>query len=192
MRYLTIVAAAVLAALAVVPVAAAERPQDPFLATVARDFDRSADRLVRLAEAIPESSYGWRPAEGVRSIGEALLHVAGSNYVLAGGLGAPVPDDLTYELADPGPGLIFDMETTITARAEILATLRDSIDRARRALLASDGSDLDASVELLSGNALSRRDVAMILATHQNQHLGQTVAYARTVGVVPPWSVPGS
>src|SRR5215831_2471759 len=33
-------------------------------------------QVMALAEAIPEEKYGWRPAEGVRSIREVLLHIA--------------------------------------------------------------------------------------------------------------------
>ena len=31
----------------------------------------------------------------------------------------------------------------------------------------------------------------MIIATHAHEHLGQSIAYARSNGVVPPWSVKG-
>lgn len=112
--------------------------------------------------------------------------------MLAGGLGVGVPADLTYEPADPGPGLVFDIESRVTDSAEILDLLRDSMDHVRRALATTDGASLDAEVELLSGVSLPRRDLCMIVMTHQNQHLGQAIAYARSMGVVPPWSVPGS
>ena len=35
--------------------------------------------MLQLAEAIPESKFTWRPAAGVRSISEVLLHVAAAN-----------------------------------------------------------------------------------------------------------------
>ncbi len=30
----------------------------------------------------------------------------------------------------------------------------------------------------------------MILMNHAHEHLGQSIAYERSMGIVPPWSVP--
>ncbi|MBI3792629.1 MAG: hypothetical protein HY275_17360 [Gemmatimonadetes bacterium] len=35
---------------------------------------------------------------------------------------------------------------------------------------------------------LARNGVLFLMAYHLHEHLGQSIAYARTVGVVPPWS----
>ena len=39
-------------------------------------------RIVQLAEAIPADKYDWRPDEGVRSVGESLLHLASVNFLI--------------------------------------------------------------------------------------------------------------
>ena len=39
------------------------------------DLAQVRDKYVQLAEAVPESDYGWRPAEGVRSVSEVYMHV---------------------------------------------------------------------------------------------------------------------
>ena len=44
-------------------------------------------QVVALAEAFSEEQYDWRPTEGVNSVAEALLHVAGGNYYLASKMG---------------------------------------------------------------------------------------------------------
>ena len=41
------------------------------------DLDGMHQKFVALATAVPAEKYSWRPAEGVRSIGEVFLHVAG-------------------------------------------------------------------------------------------------------------------
>src|SRR5271169_1529201 len=51
-------------------------------------------RFTRLAEAIPGDKYSWRPAEGVRSIGEVYVHVVAANYAFAKMLGTPFPADV--------------------------------------------------------------------------------------------------
>jgi uncharacterized damage-inducible protein DinB len=42
----------------------------------------------------------------------------------------------------------------------------------------------------LFGFPASKRAYLMILLTHSHEHLGQSIAYARSIGVVPPWSRP--
>src|SRR5688500_19893146 len=50
-----------------------------FRAEYLAEVSVAEDHLIRLAEAIPADKYSWRPAVGVRSVSEVLLHVAGSN-----------------------------------------------------------------------------------------------------------------
>ena len=38
------------------------------------------EKVVGLAEAVPDKSYTWRPGEGVRSVSEVYLHIAAANY----------------------------------------------------------------------------------------------------------------
>jgi hypothetical protein len=40
------------------------------------------------------------------------------------------------------------------------------------------------------GNDTTERGAFLSALTHLHEHLGQSVAYARMNGVVPPWSVP--
>src|SRR5687768_16682674 len=47
------------------------------------DLDSLQNRFLALAEAIPAEKYSWRPAPGVRSIGEVFMHVASEYYVYA-------------------------------------------------------------------------------------------------------------
>ena len=43
-------------------------------------------RYTLLAEAVPAEKYGWRPGEGVRSIGEVFAHITIANYGIANAL----------------------------------------------------------------------------------------------------------
>src|SRR5262249_33866570 len=45
------------------------------------DLDTLQSKFLALANAIPAEKYSWRPAPGVRSIGEAFMHVASEYYV---------------------------------------------------------------------------------------------------------------
>src|SRR6516162_1080822 len=44
------------------------------------DLQQLQEKYVGLAQAIPPEKYTWRPADGVRSVSELLLHVSGANY----------------------------------------------------------------------------------------------------------------
>jgi uncharacterized damage-inducible protein DinB len=141
-------------------------------------YDRGSNRLLRLAEAMPEERFAWRPAEDVRSFSEVLAHVAEGNFHLAKSLGVP-------GARVPEPGAL----DRITAKDEILAKLRESIELARRGFADTNPSELDAEVEFF-GMRQSRRALLLLVAEHAHEHLGQSIAYARMAGVVPPWSRP--
>jgi uncharacterized damage-inducible protein DinB len=133
-------------------------------------------KLVALAEATPQDKYGWRPAPGVRSISEVYMHVAGANYFLATFLGAKMPE-----------GFSRDMEKTVTEKAKVVEAMKKSFDHARKAVEATPDSDLDKKVKAF-GQEPSERMMLIWLVIHGHEHLGQSIAYARTNGIAPPWS----
>lgn len=137
----------------------------------------SADKLVSLAEAIPADKYGWRPAEGVRSVKEAVLHVAGANYFFASLLGTGIPEGV-----DPR-----GLEKSVESKEDAIAALKASYDHARAAVKAVSPENFNQEIDFF-GNKVTLRQVIMILGNHAEEHLGQLIAYARSNGVVPPWS----
>jgi hypothetical protein len=48
-------------------------------------------------------------------------------------------------------------------------------------------NDLKTSVKFF-GRDTTKQQAALMLLFDQHEHLGQSIAYARTNGVVPPWS----
>jgi hypothetical protein len=44
------------------------------------NLDSLQSRFLALAEAFPADKYAWRPAPGVRSVGEVFMHVASEYY----------------------------------------------------------------------------------------------------------------
>lgn len=132
-------------------------------------------KIVALAEAMPADSFGWRPMEGVRSVGETYMHIASANYLFGGMLGAAKPEGV-----DPS-----SLEKTKTAKADCVAALKASIEYATKALEGVD--DFDAAMKLF-GRDSTKFGGALIVVTHAHEHLGQAIAYARSNKVVPPWS----
>ena len=145
-------------------------------------LDQIADlekKFTDLAEKEPQEKYSWRPGEGVRSIGEVYLHVTAGNYGIAGATGTPPP-------ADVKPG---ELEKSTTEKAKIIAALKRSFAHVRQIVENIPDSDLDKQVKWGKGTR-SVRFVLMFIVVHQSEHLGQSIAYARSNGIVPPWSEP--
>ena len=147
-----------------------------FRADVIGNMDYAAKELVSLAEAVPAEKYSWRPAPGVRSISEVYMHVAAGNYYLASIAGVKMPEAFDRE-----------MEKKVTDKAKVIEALKKSIAHARSAVESTPDPDLETKVKFI-GRDLSKRAIFLILAGHIHEHLGQSIAYARSNGVVPPWS----
>ena len=189
--------AAVLALAVIVPTAAQEEAaaapaaEGGFQSDVATDLERTGGRLVALAEAIPADKYGWRPAEGVRSVSEVFLHVANGNTLMPPMLGAAPPPDVALPQDMPSAmAWMREREATVTAKDEVVAALRESVDYAAGSVRGLASPALEEEMDAF-GFAASRRAYVLILLTHNHEHLGQAIAYARSVGVTPPWSEAG-
>ena len=126
---------------------------------------------------MPADKYSWRPAPGVRSVGEVYLHVVGGNSFIPTFLGAP-----------PMEGVSRETEKTVTDKAQIVALSKKSIENARAAAANVPEADLNKKVKTFGGREMSERQVLLILLNHLHEHLGQSIAYARSNGVTPPWS----
>ena len=140
-------------------------------------LDDAASKLEQLAGAIPEDKLSWRPAQGVRSVGEVVMHVTGGNYFLPTFAGVKAPAD-----APQGENA--------ASRAQIIAALKRSFDHVRAAIRSMSDADLDKPATMF-GQQTNYRNVYLTTVTHAHEHLGQLIAYARSNGVTPPWSMAG-
>ena len=176
---LNVLALSVLLAATAFPLAAQDAPSKP--ATGFRDAFLSQlkdveSKVVGLAETTPQEKYSWRPAEGVRSVSEVFVHIAGANYFFPSMLGVKPPAGL-----DP------KMEKTLTDKAKVIEMVKASFAHVRDAV--SKMSDADMAKETkMFGRATTYEAVLFFMANHMHEHLGQSIAYARTNGIVPPWS----
>ena len=135
------------------------------------------DKFLRLAEAIPADKYTWRPAPDVRSVAEVFLHVSAANFNVYKLVGTPAPAGLD----------IRTLEKSTSDKAKVMATLKDSFAHARKAITAMPDADLEKSLDWFGGKN-TERGVLLFIVRHAAEHLGQSIAYARMIGVVPPWT----
>ena len=158
------------------PAAAPAAPASGFRADFLTQFDDVSKKIVDLAEAVPADKYGWRPAPGVRSISEVYMHIVGGNSYIPSFIGVK-----------PMEGIERGMEKSVTEKARVVDLLKKSMAHARAAVLATPDADLDKKVKIFGGES-SERGVIMIIGNHLHEHLGQSIAYARSNGIAPPWS----
>jgi len=137
-------------------------------------------RLTDLANAMPAEKYSWRPAAGVRSVGEVYVHVATGNAFLPSFTGAKIPD-----------GYSRDMEKTLTDKAKVIDAMSKSFDHLKSFAMSMSDADLEKKVKIFGGLEVTQRELMVIILNHMHEHLGQSIAYARMNSVTPPWSEGG-
>jgi uncharacterized damage-inducible protein DinB len=136
-------------------------------------------QLVELAEATPADKFAWRPAPGVRSVSEVYMHIAQANFYLLGVTGPPVPPEMMSD----------DVEKTVTKKADVVAWLKRSLDAVKMARAQLKPGDLQRKVKI-QGKEVTVDGMYLRIIVHDNEHMGQLIAYARMISVVPPWSEP--
>jgi uncharacterized damage-inducible protein DinB len=141
-------------------------------AAYAKDVGTLSDKFTGLARVM-SGKYDWKPGQGVRSVGEVFNLIVKENGLLAGVLsGTP------NTAAPPAP---------ITDPEKVQEALKASYASLQKAIAGLSDSDLQTPVKLF-GHDLTKQGAVMLLLGDQHEHLGQSIAYARSNGVVPPWS----
>jgi uncharacterized damage-inducible protein DinB len=159
------------------PAAASAAPTAGPRAEFLEEIAYYEQRYVRLAEAMPAEKYTWRPAEGVRSIGEVYTHIVAANYGVARALGTQPPAGFDFK----------SITAMSTDKAKTVQALKDSFAFFRQAILALNDSDADKPQKMF-GRQTTLRGSFIMITGHFGEHLGQSIAYARMNGIVPPWT----
>ena len=141
-------------------------------AAFGKDAGTLSDMFTALARVMSDK-YDWKPGQGVRSVGDVFNLIVKENGMLAGVLsGSPNTG------AQPAP---------ITDPEKMQEALKASYVNLQKAITGLSGKDLQTQVKLF-GEDMTKQDALMLILEDQHEHLGQSIAYARTNGVVPPWS----
>src|SRR5690348_8664275 len=165
----------VMCALAValmVPLAPAQSQPAGLQAAFAKDAGTLSDKFTGLARVM-SGKYDWKPAQGVRSVADVFNPIVNENGLLAGVLSG-TPN------AGTSPAPITDPE-------KMQEALKASYLNLQKAITGLSDEDLQAPVKLF-GRDTTKFGAVMHILVDQHEHLGQSIAYARSNGVVPPWS----
>jgi uncharacterized damage-inducible protein DinB len=149
------------------------------------DVREVQQKLVALAKAMPESSYGWRPGAGVRSVSEVFMHVASENYFIPASMGKAIPAETGMKDGD------FKSIDAYTGKArtkdQVVAELEASFTHLHQAMALTNETNMNEHIKMF-GQEFTRQRAMVLTVTHLHEHLGQMIAYARSNNVVPPWS----
>jgi uncharacterized damage-inducible protein DinB len=169
-KILTRYAAYVLAIALMVPLAQAQ--QAKFQAAFGEDAGTLSKKFTGLAQVMA-GKYEWKPGQGVRSVGDVFNLIVKENGLLADALTGK-----TNTGAKPAP---------ITDPGKMQDALKASYANLQKAITELSDNDLQTHVKLF-GEDMTKQDAVLLILEDQHEHLGQSIAYARTNGVVPPWS----
>ncbi len=146
-------------------------------AALASNAGTLSDKFAGLARVM-DGKYDWRPSQGVRSAGEVFNLIVTENRMLAG---------LLTGAAAPAGGGMGGRGAQVTDPARMQEALRTSYDALKQALSGLSDDDLKASVKIF-GRDTTKQGAALMVLFDQHEHLGQSIAYARSNDIVPPWS----
>jgi uncharacterized damage-inducible protein DinB len=159
-----------LAVALMVPLAQAQ--SSAIQAAFGKDAATLSDKFAGLARVM-SGKYDWKPGQGVRSVADVFNLIVKENGMLAGVIsGTPSTG------APPAP---------ITDPEKMQEALKASYVNLQKAITGLSDQDLQAPVKLF-GRDMTKLGALMLILEDQHEHLGQSIAYARSNGVVPPWS----
>ena len=140
-------------------------------------FDMSMSKVVALAKAMPADAYRWKPEPAAMEVGQVFAHIANYNFgYLSGNMGVTAP-----------AGIRSDTLEAMRDKAQIVALLERSMQFVKQHVAAMPAEQMDRQTRLY-GRTVPQWAVLMQLVAHMNEHLGQSIAYARANKIVPPWS----
>jgi uncharacterized damage-inducible protein DinB len=140
-------------------------------AALSKEAGTLSEKFAGLARVMA-GKYNWKPGEGVRSVGDVFNLIVKENGILLG------------TLTGAGEG---GREAQVTEPAKLQEALKASYANLQKTIEGLSDADLKAPVKLF-GKDFTKEGAVRYLFADQHEHLGQSIAYARSNGVVPPWS----
>lgn len=155
---------------------------------LAAAFRTVRNNTLKIAEEIPEDKYSFRPAEGSRSVGELLCHVAfGSKFAEAIHF---VDRRDSFEgfdyMAFMAPILAEPLKPR--SKAELIDLLQSEGERFAKHLESASEDLLGQSLQMPPGaipSSRTRFDMLASVKEHEMHHRGQLMLMERMLGITP-------
>ena len=155
---------------------------------LARSFRTVRNNTIKIAEEIPEDKYGFRVAEGCRSIAETLAHVALMSRVQEQIHGVERRTTLVGFDFFGMMGKLQAETATPRTKAEVLDLLRSEGDKYATFLEGASEEFLGEQVQYPEGMeppVKSRFEMLIAPKEHEMHHRGQLMVIQRLLGLKP-------
>ncbi len=142
---------------------------NPLTMTLSIFRSNMQDKIMKSAEAMPESKYGYRPTKDVRSFAEILTHVGDISYILCSnvkGGGAPA------------------MAAAKGSKAEIMDYVKGAFEYCDGVYAGLNDAHLNDPADFW-GHKTNKMFILTQVGNHDALHYGNLVTYLRLNGVVP-------
>ncbi len=134
---------------------------------------------IRLAEAMTENGYSFKPVESIRSFAEAIMHVITANYMFSSIVG-----ESKFPLSEE------DQKIEGKSKADLLRMLGESFDYAEKVVLNITNNQLKKTTTwqnpIEPSTTRTYEEVLYVMREHAAHHRGQLTVYLRLKGIVPP------
>jgi len=138
-------------------------------------------KIDQLADAMPEDKMSWSASDNVRSFSSVIGHVTSANYFFGMKLGATLPEGINP--------MTIEKEVAGKSKSEVVKALNKSHEFVIGAIKNLKESEMGDAVEMPFPGDFTKMSIVNIVLSHTSEHMGQLIAYARSNGVAPPWSV---
>jgi uncharacterized damage-inducible protein DinB len=142
---------------------------NPLTTTLSIFRSNMQDKIMKAADAMPESKYSYRPAKDVRSFGEIVTHVADISYFLCSNVKGE---------ANPAT------PTTKSSKIEIIAYLKGSFDYCDGVYPKFTDAHLNDPADFF-GFKTNKMFLLTQAGNHDALHYGNLVTYLRLNGLEP-------
>ncbi len=142
---------------------------NPLTTTLSIFRSNMQDKIMKSAEAMPESKYSYRPTKDVRSFAEILTHVADISYILCSNV--------------KGEGNPATAAAKVS-KTEIMAYLKGSFDYCDGVYSGFTDGHLNDAADFW-GAKTNKMFVLTQVGNHDALHYGNLVTYLRLNGLAP-------
>ncbi len=139
-----------------------------------KDWAGQKDLLVKLAQALPEDKFSFKPTPAQRSFGEHVLHIAQVNDQLIAALGG--------KTAAP------TLNMKAATKADMIKQMSDSFDYGTAVIKEFDNTTIQGTIQAPFLGPSTRARIMFFLIGHTQDTYGQMAVYVRLNGVTPPAS----
>jgi uncharacterized damage-inducible protein DinB len=142
---------------------------NPLTTTLSIFRSNMQDKILKSADAMPESKYSYRPTKEVRSFAEILDHVADISYILCSNAKGEAPPATASAKG---------------SKAEIMAYVQGSFDYCDGVYAGFTDAHLNDPADFF-GFKTNKMFILTQVGNHDALHYGNLVTYMRLNGVVP-------